>query len=107
MFSRGLSGVVGVRHGILHHPVHEQHTTGNHLLKINSKGLKDLGMTSKDNRKKIRKKIKELQSHNKKQKKDRLKEKMMRDKLLKKVKKSNKKKYWLLLVLDSTNRLID
>jgi hypothetical protein len=66
--------------------------TGDHLLNMNSEGLKDLGIKNKDDREKIKKKIKELRSHNEREKKDMEKEKMRRDKLLKKAEKANKKK---------------
>ena len=49
--------------------------TGAALLNLDSSGLKDLGIKNKDDREKIKKKIKELKSHNDKEKKDIEKEK--------------------------------
>merc|ERR1712203_179694 len=61
--------------------------TGAALLNLDSSGLKDLGIKNKDDREKIKKKIKELKSHNDKEKKDMEKEKSKREKLLKKAEK--------------------
>jgi len=66
--------------------------TGAALLNLDSSGLKDLGIKNKDDREKIKKKIKELKSHNDKEKKDIEKEKSKREKLLKKAEKTFKKK---------------
>lgn len=66
--------------------------TGAALLNLDSSGLKDLGIKNKDDREKIKKKIKELKAHNDKEKKDMEKEKSKREKLLKKAEKVIKKK---------------
>ncbi len=66
--------------------------TGDTLLNMDSAGLKDLGIKNKEDREKIKKKIKELRSHNEKEKKDMEKEKARRDKLLKKAEKQVSKK---------------
>merc|ERR1712038_1918927 len=66
--------------------------TGAALLNLDSSGLKDLGIKNKDDREKIKKKIKELKSHNDKEKKDIEKEKSKREKPLKKAEKTFKKK---------------
>ena len=66
--------------------------TGAALLNLDSSGLKELGIKNKDDREKIKKKIKELKSHNEKEKKDMEKEKSKREKLLKKAEKVIKKK---------------
>ena len=58
--------------------------TGGALLNLDSTGLKELGIKNKDDRDKIKKKIKELKAHNDKEKKDMEKEKNRREKLLKK-----------------------
>merc|ERR1711981_237579 len=61
--------------------------TGAALLNLDSSGLKDLGIKNKDDREKIKKKIKELKAHNDREKKDMEKEKNKREKLLKKAEK--------------------
>ena len=61
--------------------------TGNALLNLDSNGLKDLGIKNKEDREKIKKKIKELKAHNDKERKEQEKEKARRDKLLKKAEK--------------------
>lgn len=61
--------------------------TGEELLNLDNSGLKDLGIKHKEDREKIRKKIKELKSHNDREKKEIEKEKAKRDKLVKKKKK--------------------
>jgi len=61
--------------------------TGAALLNLDSSGLKDLGIKNKDDREKIKKKIKELKAHNDREKKDIEKEKNKREKLLKKAEK--------------------
>merc|ERR1719273_1359327 len=66
--------------------------TGAALLNLDSSGLKDSGIKNKDDREKIKKKIKELKAHNDKEKKDMEKEKSKREKLLKKAEKVIKKK---------------
>merc|ERR1712173_436673 len=66
--------------------------TGAALLNLDSSGLKDLGIKNKEDREKIKKKIKELKAHNDKEKKDMEKEKSKREKLLKKAEKVIKKK---------------
>merc|ERR1712173_562661 len=66
--------------------------TGAALLNLDSSGLKDLGIKNKDDRGKIKKKIKELKAHNDREKKDMEKEKSKREKLLKKAEKVIKKK---------------
>ena len=58
--------------------------TGAALLNLDSSGLKDLGIKNKDDREKIKKKIKELKAHNDREKKDMEKEKNKREKLFKK-----------------------
>ena len=72
--------------------------TGAALLNLDSSGLKELGIKNKDDREKIKKKIKELKSHNEREKKDMEKEKSKREKLLKKAEKVIRKK-WLYIVL--------
>ena len=62
--------------------------TGEMLLNLDNSGLKDLGVKSKEDREKIRKKIKELKSHNDREKKEMEKERQKRDKLLKKAEKA-------------------
>ena len=62
--------------------------TGAALLNLDSSGLKDLGIKNKDDREKIKKKIKELKAHNDREKKDMEKEKSRREKLLKKAEKA-------------------
>merc|ERR1712129_495697 len=62
--------------------------TGAALLNLDSSGLKDLGIKNKDDREKIKKKIKELKAHNDREKKDMEKEKNKREKKKKKKKKS-------------------
>ena len=57
--------------------------TGEALLSLDNNGLKDLGVKNKDDREKIKKKIKELKAHNDK-------EKSKRDKLFKKANKNKK-----------------
>ena len=53
--------------------------TGSALLNLDSNGLKDLGIKNKDDREKIRKKIKELKAHSDKDKNDMgKKEKLLR-----------------------------
>jgi len=44
--------------------------TGAALLNLDSSGLKDLGIKNKEDREKIKKKIKELKSHNEREKRD-------------------------------------
>jgi len=66
--------------------------TGAALLNLDSSGLKDLGIKNKDDREKIKKKIKELKAHNDREKKDMEKEKSKREKLLKRAEKVVKKK---------------
>merc|ERR1712156_493557 len=66
--------------------------TGAALLNLDSSGLKDLGIKNKDDREKIKKKIKELKAHNDREKKDMEKEKSRREKLLKKAEKAIGKK---------------
>ena len=66
--------------------------TGNMLLNLDSNGLKELGIKNKDDREKIKKKIKELKAHHDKEKKEIEKERQKRDKLLKKAEKANKKR---------------
>ena len=66
--------------------------TGETLLNLDSSGLKDLGIKNKEDREKIKKKIKELKAHNEREKKDMERERAKRDKLLKKAEKANKKK---------------
>ena len=44
--------------------------TGGALLNLDSSGLKDLGIKNKEDREKIKKKIKELKSHNEREKRD-------------------------------------
>jgi len=66
--------------------------SGHDLLNMDNNALKDLGVANKDDREKIRKKLKELKSHNDKEKKEIEKEKAKRDKLLKKAEKAIKKK---------------
>lgn len=61
--------------------------TGAALLNLDNSGLKDLGIKNKDDREKIKKKIKELKAHNDREKKDMEKEKNKREKLLKKAEK--------------------
>merc|ERR1711981_218727 len=65
--------------------------TGAALLNLDSSGLKELGIKNKEDREKIKKKIKELKPHNEKEKKDMEKEKSKLDKLLKKAEKVIKK----------------
>ena len=43
--------------------------SGETLLNVDSSGLKELGIKNKDDREKIKKKIKELKAHNEKEKK--------------------------------------
>ena len=53
--------------------------TGSALLNLDSNGLKDLGIKNKEDREKIKKKIKELKAHSEKDKKDMgKKEKLLR-----------------------------
>ena len=67
--------------------------TGAALLNLDSSGLKDLGIKNKDDREKIKKKIKELKSHNEKEKKDMEKDKSKREKsIFKKAENMIKKK---------------
>ena len=66
--------------------------TGQSLLNMDNNGLKDLGIRNKEDREKIRKKIKELKTLNEREKKDQEKERNKRDKLLKKADKAAKKK---------------
>lgn len=66
--------------------------TGNALLNLDSNGLKELGIKNKDDREKIKKKIKELRAHNEKERKEMEKERAKRDKLLKKAEKQQKQK---------------
>ena len=61
--------------------------SGGALLNLDSTGLKDLGIKNKDDREKIKKKIKELKAINDREKKDIEKEKNKREKLLKKAEK--------------------
>ena len=62
--------------------------SGETLLNLDNNGLKELGIKNKDDREKIKKKIKELKSHNEREKRDMEKERNKRDKLLKKAEKS-------------------
>ena len=61
--------------------------TGPTLLNMDNNGLKELGIRNKEDREKIRKKIKELKALNEREKKDQEKERSRRDKLLKKASK--------------------
>lgn len=61
--------------------------TGAALLNLDNSGLKDLGIKSKEDREKIKKKIKELRSHHEREKKDMEKERNKREKLLKRAEK--------------------
>merc|ERR1712008_247278 len=61
--------------------------TGAALLNLDSSGLKDLGIKNKDDREKIKKKIKELKAHN-----DRKKKKKKKNTKTKKTPKKKKKK---------------
>ena len=67
--------------------------TGGALLNLDSSGLKELGIKNKEDREKIKKKIKELKSHNEREKKDMEKAKHKRENLLKKAEKVIKKKW--------------
>lgn len=62
--------------------------TGSELLNLDNNGLKDLGITKKEDRERIRKKIKELKSHNDKEKKEMEKEKLKKEKAARKALKS-------------------
>ena len=64
--------------------------TGTALLNLDSAGLKDLGIKNKDDREKIKKKIKELKAHSDKDKKDMGK----KEKLLRKAEKVVGRKKW-------------
>ena len=67
--------------------------TGAALLNLDSSGLKELGIKNKDDREKIKKKIKELKSHNEKEKKDMERDKSKREKsIFKKAENMIKKK---------------
>lgn len=58
------------------------------LLNLDGSGLKDLGIRNKEDREKIKRKIKELKSHNDREKKEMEKERAKRDKLIKKAEKA-------------------
>ena len=64
--------------------------TGEALLSLDGTGLKDLGIRNKEDREKIKKKIKELKAHNDREKRDMEKERKNRDKLIKKANKQKK-----------------
>ena len=67
--------------------------TGAALLNLDSSGLKELGIKNKDDREKIKKKIKELKAHHDRERKDMEKAaKGKRENLLKKAEKVIKKK---------------
>ncbi len=66
--------------------------SGETLLNLDGAGLKELGIKNKEDREKIKKKIKELKAHNDREKREAEKERAKRDKLLKKAEKANKRK---------------
>lgn len=66
--------------------------TSEMLLNLDNNGLKDMGIKNKEDREKIRKKIKELKSHSEREKKEMEKERAKRDKMIKKAEKGSKKK---------------
>jgi neurabin len=66
--------------------------TGEMLLNLDGNGLKELGIRNKEDREKIKKKIKELKGLNEREKKEMEKERARRDKLLRKAEKAEAKK---------------
>lgn len=72
------------------------------ILSLDNNGLRDLGVTNKSEREKVRKKIKELKALYDKDKKEMEKERKRKDSLLKKAEKANKKK-WQRTALDGWN----
>ena len=64
--------------------------TAEALLNLDGAGLKDLGVRNKEEREKIKKKLKELKAHNEREKRDMERERKNRDKLIKKANKQKK-----------------
>ena len=66
--------------------------TGEEVLLLDGSGLKDMGIRNKEDREKIKKKIKELKAHNEREKKEMERERARRDKLLRKAERASAKR---------------